>query len=440
MRDSKGFGRTVLLLGLLLALGGGNAGAQDAPTEPAFVNTLVNYPGPLYIFVFDYDGNLSPLQGPGARNIRVFLWEEYTSPLQDPKMIATPAFVDIPLSDWERGVESKVRAYHRTPLKFLFGHYETASPGLTHNIRNPGNSFEDEKLRLSNGAEINPRDYYVDPRRSFHEFKTSEAAHLVASVRAMAESGNFGPMFRIFKMVSDPAFPAMTMVLTMGGNSGVEWSLGTDHLVQTGHLAPGSAFDWVFALTNPALQTHDPSSASQFMRAELPNSRRKALILEYLIDHVLSRRIDRTNGAFPAPNVLTYFEDTLSFVGSAAELFERKVRGVRTVDERGGAGSPPIRLVIANTAPLSQYQSLTPAQTANPQALSSGSKDLASVMVYHSNFILGQQSVVERINRKSLEGVAIESLKQTFNVSETVAKAVWKGELPCSVLLTKESE
>jgi hypothetical protein len=262
----------------------------------------------------------------------------------------------------------------------------------------------------------------------------------VASVKAMAESGNFGPMFPIFKMVSDPAFPAMTLALTMGGNSGVEWSLFTDHLIQTGHLEPGSAFDRVFALTNPSLQTNDPSSTSQYMRAETPNARRKTAILEYLIDHVLSRRIDRTHGAFPMPNVLTYFEDTLSFVAGAAELFERKIRGIRTVDEKGVHGSPPIRLVIANTAPLNQYQALTPAQTSNPQALSSGTKELASVMVYHSDFIMGRQSVVERINRKSLEGVAVESLKQTFGVSEVVAKAVLLGELPCSVLLTREGK
>jgi hypothetical protein len=176
------------------------------------------------------------------------------------------------------------------------------------------------------------------------------------------------------------------------------------------------------------------------MRAETPNARRKTAILEYLIDHVLSRRIDRTHGAFPMPNVLTYFEDTLSFVAGAAELFERKIRGIRTVDEKGGHGSPPIRLVIANTAPLNQYQALTPAQTSNPQALSSGTKELASVMVYHSDFIMGRQSVVERINRKSLEGVAVESLKQTFGVSEVVAKAVLLGELPCSVLLTREGK
>ena len=176
------------------------------------------------------------------------------------------------------------------------------------------------------------------------------------------------------------------------------------------------------------------------MRAETPNARRKSVILEYLIDHVLSRRVDRSHGSFPWPNVLTYYEDTLSFVSSAAELFERKIRGIRTVDERGLPAGPPIKLVLANSAPLVQYQALTPAQTANPQALSSGSKDLASIMVYNSDFILGKQSLVEKINRKSLEGVAVESLKQTFGVSETIAKAVLNGELPCSVLLTRETE
>ncbi|NDF14489.1 hypothetical protein EB061_04100 [bacterium] len=442
MRVWKGFATRVLFFSAFL-LGTGAPGFAQPPgssSEPAFVKTLIDYPGPLYIFVFDVDGNLTPLQGPGSRNIRVFLWEEYTSPLQDPSKIKTPPFVDIPLVDWERGVESKVRAYHKTPLKYLFGHYETASPGLSNNIRNPGNSFEDEKVRLSNGVELNPRDYYLDPKRSFYQFRTDDDMHLFQSVKAMAESGNFGPMFPIFKMVSDPSFPAMTMALTMGGSSGVEWSLFTDHLVQTGHLSPGSEFDRVFALTSPSLQTHDPASASQFMRAETPNARRKSVILEYLIDHVLSRRVDRSHGSFPWPNVLTYYEDTLSFVSSAAELFERKIRGIRTVDERGLPAGPPIKLVLANSAPLVQYQALTPAQTANPQALSSGSKDLASIMVYNSDFILGKQSLVEKINRKSLEGVAVESLKQTFGVSETIAKAVLNGELPCSVLLTRETE
>ena len=233
-------------------------------------------------------------------------------------------------------------------------------------------------------------------------------------------------------------FPALTMALTMGASSGIEWTLGTDHLIETGHLSPGSAFDRVFALTNPSLQTYDPASVSQYLRAETPNGKRKAIILEYLIDHVLSRRIDRTNGQFPLPNVLTYFEDTLSFVSSAAELFERKMRGVRSADRQGNPGGPPIKLVIANTAPLYQYQSLTPSQTANPQALSSGSSDLASVMVYRSDFILGQRSAVERINRKSLTGVAVESLKQTFDVSESIAKGVLTGETPCTALTTKE--
>ncbi|NDG85335.1 MAG: hypothetical protein EBX52_09920, partial [Proteobacteria bacterium] len=114
--------------------------------------------------------------------------------------------------------------------------------------------------------------------------------------------------------------------------------------------------------------------------------------------------------------------------------------GVRSVDEHGAPGSAPMKLIIANTAPLSQYQALTPAQTANPQALSSGSKDLASVMVFNSDFILGKQSAVERINRKSLEGVAAETLKQAFGVTDAVAKAVLRGEAPCSVLLSKESE
>ena len=440
MRDWKGLGFWILLLNGMIGWSAQIADAAPPNEEPAFVNTLVNYPGPLYLFVFDVDGNLTPLQGKGSRPIRVFQWNEHTSPLHDPTRSGEPAFVDIPVTDWERGVESRVRAYHRTPLKYLFGHYETANPGLTHNIRNPGNSFEDEKLRLSSGVEINPRDYYVDPNRSFHLYRSNEGSPLVDAVVEMAESRNFGPMFPIFKMVSDPSFPAMTMALTMGGNSGIEWSLFTDHLVQTGHLAPGSAFDRVFALTNPALQTNDPSSASQFMRSEVPNSKKKNIILEYLIDHVLSRRVDRTHGAFPYPNVLTYFEDTLSLVSSAAELFERKVRGVRAVDERGVPGSPPVKLVIANTAPLSQYQSLTPSQTSNPQALSSGSKELASVMVFQSDFILGRQSAVERINRKSLDGVAVEALKQTFNVPESVAKAVLQGELPCSKLLLRETE
>ncbi|NDG84898.1 MAG: hypothetical protein EBX52_07665, partial [Proteobacteria bacterium] len=296
--------------GLVAVLGigiqGNTARAQMAPgqDEAKFVNTLVNYPGPLRIFVFDIDGNITPLQGEGARTIRVFRWNEYTSPVYDPVQQNAPEYVDIPLSDWERGVESKVRAYHRTPLKYLFGHYETAHPGMTQNVRNPGNSFEDEKVRLSNGLELNPRDYYVDPNRSFHQFRTSgNQTPLVDAVKAMAASGNFGPMFPLFKMVSSPEFPAMTMALTMGGNSQLEWTISTDHLVETGHLAPGSAFDRVFALTNPSLQTHDAASASQYMRAELPNAKRKTLILEYLIDHVLSRRMDRTHGAFPEPNV-----------------------------------------------------------------------------------------------------------------------------------------
>jgi hypothetical protein len=38
-----------------------------------------------------------------------------------------------------------------------------------------------------------------------------------------------------------------------------------------------------------------------------------------------------------------------------------------------------------------------------------------------------------------MEGVAVETIKQAFNVSETVAKAVLKGETPCSVLVSKES-
>jgi hypothetical protein len=138
--------------------------------------------------------------------------------------------------------------------------------------------------------------------------------------------------------------------------------------------------------------------------------------------------------------VLTYFEDTLSFVSAAADLFERKIRGVRAVGERGVQGAPPIKLVIANTAPLSQYQSLSPAQTSNPQALSSGSKELSSVMVFNSDFIMGRQSVIDRINRKSLNGVAVEALKQTFNVSEALAKSVLIGETPCSALLHKETE
>ncbi len=439
MRDWKRLVSTVLLFGSSILCFTESVHASGSG-DPKFVNTLVNYPGPLRIFVFDIDGNVTPLQGEGARTIRVFLWNEYTSPFHDPTQQKVPQYVDIPLNDWERGVESKVRAYHRTPLKYLFGHYETAHPGMPQNIRNPGNSFEDEKLRLSNGVELNPRDYYVDPNRSYHQFRSSpETTPLVDAVKAMAAAGNFGPMFPVFKMVSDPTFPAMTMALTMGGNSGLEWSISTDHLIETGHLEPGSAFDRVFALTNPSLQIHDPASASQYMRAETPGAKRKTAVLEYLIDHILSRRIDRTHGAFPEPNVLAYFEDTLSFVSAAAELFERKIRGVRAVDARGAPGAPPIKLIIANTAPLSQYQSLTPAQTSNPQALSSGSKDLSSVMVFNSDFILGKQSVIERINRKSMEGVAVETIKQAFNVSETVAKAVLKGETPCSVLVSKES-
>jgi hypothetical protein len=61
-------------------------------------------------------------------------------------------------------------------------------------------------------------------------------------------------------------------------------------------------------------------------------------------------------------------------------------------------------------------------------------------MVFQSDFILGRQSAVERINRKSLDGVAVEALKQTFNVPESVAKAVLQGELPCSKLLLRETE
>ncbi len=416
-----------------------NAEAQEAPLEPGFVNTLVNYQGPLRIFVFDIDGNVTPIQGEGSRPIRVFLWNEYTSPLSDPSRQSTPRYIDIPLSDWERGVESKVRAYHRTPLKYLFGHYESANPGSPHNVRTPGNSFQDEKIKLSNGIELNPRDYYLDPVRSFEQFRTQpESTPLVDAVKAMAASGNFGPMFPVFKLASDPNFPVMTMALTMGGNSGIEWSIATDHLIESGHLAPGSAFDRVFALTNPSLQTHDEASVSQYLRAETPSAKRKSVILEYLIDYVLSRRIDRTNGAFPLPNVLTYFEDTPSLVASAADLFERKIRGIRSTDGRGGVGSPPLKLILANTAPLSQYQALHPAQTANPQALSAGTQTLASVMVFRSDFILGLKPMIERINKKNLEGVAVEALKQTFDVSEKTVKAVLNGEAPCSALLSKE--
>jgi hypothetical protein len=95
------------------------------------------YPGPLRIFVYDYDGNVGPIKGPGSGYIRVFLWNEPNTPFYD--LAATdappPPYIDIPMVDWERGLPNEIANYRNVPLKHLIGTYVQEGRG----IRNEGN-------------------------------------------------------------------------------------------------------------------------------------------------------------------------------------------------------------------------------------------------------------------------------------------------------------
>lgn len=427
-----------ILVLLSIALGSSVARAQDdgketkkdkAAEKTPIIYASNTYQGPLRIFNFDYDLNISSGEGD---YINIFLWNEATSSYNDIANSGLPEVIKVPIRDWEHGIEDPHSKYNRIPVYMLVGSYYDG--GMR--IQNPGNSYFDQPIKLSNGEQVNPRFYYIDPQRSYADvFRTSLSKGnypLAEGALRMVSLGRFGKAFPLFKLVSRPDVPAYTFASTIRGNLFVEWEMWTENLINAGELVPGSKFDRIRAYSNPGLSYNEKASGSTIGRADGEFSKKKIIEFGQDIDNLLTMRIDRTNINNPKPNVYVFSDDNVNTIKRAKELFESKIKGVKDYDGNMYRAHAPIRLILWNTAPKWAYQPLANEQNPNKAALSDGPMDLAEVMLFDSDYRYSLGAVpYQKFNPKN---PVAKIVSLAFGVSEQTVISVMQGKLSCNAL------
>lgn len=392
------------------------------------------YMGPLRVFIYDVDGVVMGFNS--GETFPVFLWHESTSPFHDVASSGLPQVIEVPKADWENGVRSEIPQYDRMPIKDLVGSYHDISKG----IRSPGNSYYDKPITLSNGQQLNPRLYYQDAVRTHRAFRTNLAEKhtpLLEAAATMIGNKDFGPAFDLLALTTRRSLPVKSMLLTFRGHEEYEWELFKKQLIKSGYFESDADIERVFALNNPKLTINDPTSASQFGRSDMSLAKKKVLILEYIIDYVLPRRIDRENPENPRPNVLLYAEDNPKIAEMVRDLFLKKVRAVRDRDNYMNIYQPPLRLILWNLAPEWYYEEMPNALKDNPRALANKPVDLDQIMVFDSNarYQTGTQ-LDQRFNPANEKAAITKILSLAFDVSEATASKVLSRKTDCAALLT----
>lgn len=409
----------VLALGLIFMQGHpARAAGESAP-----------YRGPLVYMVFDKDFTVTSDNG---ETFPVFRWEEPNSPFFDIVSSDLPLVVEVPKRDWEYGVTSDVPQYNQIPIKDLVGSYYNAHRG----IHRPGNSYYDKPITLSNGQVLNPRFYYQDPYRTNQAFRTDLAGGarpLVAAIKSMAQTKEFGPAYPLFELSTRPDLPSRTMILTYAGNHKEEWDESVSTLIQAGHMAEGATIDRIAALNNPRFTINDPTAVSQRGRAEGSLSGKKIQELTHLLDNVLSSRIDRERPENPRPNVLVYADDNIEVLYKVRDLFRARVMAVRTHDASMNVAQPPLRLILWNLGRPEYQQPMPGFMQRNPGALADDPNVIGQIMVFDSSYKQAAGGTVMQVFTSKTPVSKIVSL--AYGVPETVAKQVLSKEKPCAALL-----
>jgi hypothetical protein len=426
---------------LSYATGGEDSGSGDAKNgtgkkEKVSEKNSTNpseYAGPYLRIILDKDKTAF---GNSGITFKVLRLRSSPSAFLDITAASIPPSIDIPMEDWEFGVPSDIPQYNMVPLKLLVGKYHDGQM----NYPDFGNSYYDIPIKLTNGKEINPRHYYIDPVQTYAKFRTDEENGiypLLEAVEVMIKTKDFGPLFRILALAARPELPVHISILSASGHSQKEWDMVVKRLIEEGLFAPGSKIDVIYSMNNPALNWNDATSTSQYGRYEDGSVKDKMTILTEEIDNVLTRRIDRENGDTPRPNVLMYGDDNPDMLEAARELFDTKVRAVLDHDLKMRLGLPPIRLILVNVA---HEQYLTPvpsALTSNPSALSDQASKTTRISVYDSNFrYKAGAAAVQKIETKDKD-IEVTAIAQFFGVSEAEAKRALSGDVNCDALLKR---